>query len=47
MVGLFTALIEIFVDVSVAQVLLLVFVIIFIQFRPQGVITVRSRALEG
>jgi urea transport system permease protein len=47
MVGLFTALIEIFVDVSVAQVLLLVFVIIFIQFRPQGVITVRTRALEG
>jgi urea transport system permease protein len=47
MVGMFTALIEIFVDVSVAQVLLLVFVILFIQFRPQGVITVRSRALEG
>lgn len=46
-IGLFTALIEIFVDVSVAQVLLLVFVIVFIQFRPQGVITVRSRALEG
>jgi len=46
-VGLFTALVEIFVDVSVAQVLLLVFVILFIQFRPQGVITVRSRALEG
>ena len=46
-VGLFTALIEIFVDVSVAQVLLLVFVIIFIQFRPQGIITARSRALEG
>jgi urea transport system permease protein len=46
-VGLFTALVEIFVDVSVAQVLLLVFVIVFIQFRPQGVITVRSRALEG
>jgi urea transport system permease protein len=47
MVGLFTALIEIFVDVSVAQVLLLVFVILFIQIRPQGVITVRTRALEG
>ena len=47
MIGLFTALIEIFVNVSVAQVLLLVFVILFIQFRPQGVITVRSRALEG
>ncbi len=46
-IGLFTALIEIFVDVSVAQVLLLVFVILFIQFRPQGVITVRSRALES
>jgi urea transport system permease protein len=46
-VGLFTALIEIFVDVSVAQVLLLVFVILFIQIRPQGVITVRTRALEG
>jgi urea transport system permease protein len=46
-VGLFTALIEIFVDVSVAQVLLLLFVIVFIQFRPQGVITVKSRALEG
>ncbi|HQT47873.1 MAG TPA: urea ABC transporter permease subunit UrtB [Acidocella sp.] len=47
MIGLFTALVEIFVDVSVAQVLLLVFVILFIQIRPQGVITVRSRALEG
>jgi urea transport system permease protein len=46
-VGLFTALVEIFVDVSVAQVLLLLFVIVFIQFRPQGVITVRTRALEG
>jgi urea transport system permease protein len=46
-VGLFTALVEIFVDVSVAQVLLLLFVILFIQFRPQGVITVRTRALEG
>jgi urea transport system permease protein len=47
MVGLFTAFVEIFVDVSVAQVLLLVFVILFIQIRPQGVITVRTRALEG
>jgi urea transport system permease protein len=47
MVGLFTASVEIFVDVSVAQVLLLLFVILFIQIRPQGVITVRTRALEG
>lgn len=46
-VGLFTALVEIYVDVSMAQVLLLLFVILFIQIRPQGVITVRSRALEG
>ncbi|OYV38411.1 MAG: urea ABC transporter permease subunit UrtB, partial [Acidocella sp. 20-61-6] len=46
-VGLFTAGVEIFVDVSVAQVLLLLFVILFIQIRPQGVITVRTRALEG
>jgi hypothetical protein len=28
-------------------VLLLLFVILFIQFRPQGIITVRTRALEG
>lgn len=47
MVGLFTALVEIYVDVSMAQVLLLLFVILFIQIRPQGVVTVRSRALEG
>lgn len=46
-IGIFTAAVEIFVDVSVAQVLLLVFVILFIQLRPQGVITVKSRALEG
>jgi urea transport system permease protein len=46
-IGLLTAFTEIFVDVSVAQVLILVFVILFIQIRPQGVITVRSRALEG
>lgn len=45
--GLFSALVQIFVDVSMSQVLLLVFVILFIQFRPQGVIAVRSRALEN
>ncbi|HEX3970631.1 MAG TPA: urea ABC transporter permease subunit UrtB [Stellaceae bacterium] len=45
--GLFSALIQIFVDVSVAQVLTLLFVIGFLQFRPQGVIAVRSRALEN
>ncbi|HUB63306.1 MAG TPA: urea ABC transporter permease subunit UrtB [Methylocella sp.] len=45
--GLFSALVQIFVDVSMSQVLLLIFVIVFIQFRPQGVIAVRSRALEN
>jgi len=47
MIGLFMALSQIFVDVSFAQVLSLVFVIVFLQFRPQGVIAVRSRALDA
>jgi urea transport system permease protein len=46
-IGLFSALAQIFVDVSFAQVLMLVFVIVFLQFRPQGVIAVRSRALDA
>lgn len=45
--GLFSALAQLFVDVSVAQVLLLVFVILFIQIRPQGVVSVRTRALDA
>jgi len=45
--GLFSALAQIFFDVSFSQVLLLAFVILFIQFRPQGVVAVRSRALEN
>lgn len=45
--GLVSALTQIFVDVSLSQVLVLLFVILFLQFRPQGVIAVRSRALEG
>lgn len=44
--GLLSAMSQIFFDVSVAQMLLLVFVIIFIQFRPQGVIAPTSRALD-
>ncbi len=44
--GLFSALIQLFVDVSLSQVLLLVFVILFIQMRPQGVMATRSRALD-
>ncbi|MGI4877478.1 MAG: urea ABC transporter permease subunit UrtB [Janthinobacterium lividum] len=47
MIGLFMALSQIFVDVSFAQVLTLLFVILFLQFRPQGVISVKSRALEA
>ncbi|MGE4409446.1 MAG: urea ABC transporter permease subunit UrtB [Sphingobium sp.] len=44
--GLFTALAQIFVDVSIAQMLMLVLVILFLQVRPQGVVAVRSRALD-
>lgn len=47
LIGLFSALSQIFVDVSFAQVLMLVFVVVFLQFRPQGVIAVRSRALDA
>ena len=45
--GLVSALSQIFVDVSTSQVLVLLFVVLFLQFRPQGVIAVRSRALDG
>lgn len=47
MIGLFMALSQIFVDVSFAQVLTLLFVVLFLQFRPQGVIAIRSRALDA
>jgi urea transport system permease protein len=47
MIGLFMALSQILVDVSFAQVLTLLFVILFLQFRPQGVIAVKSRALDA
>lgn len=44
--GLFSALAQIYFDVSVAQMLMLVLVILFLQFRPQGVVAIRSRALD-
>lgn len=44
--GLVSAISQIFLDVSMSQVLMLLAVIIFLQFRPQGVIATRSRALE-
>lgn len=47
MIGLFMALSQIFVDVSFAQVMTLLFVVLFLQFRPQGVIAIRSRALDA
>jgi urea transport system permease protein len=46
-IGLFSALSQVFVDVSFSQVLTLVFVVLFLQFRPQGVIAIRSRALDA
>ena len=46
-IGLIMAMTQIFVDVSFAQVLTLLFVILFLQFRPQGVIAVKSRALDA
>jgi urea transport system permease protein len=46
LVGLFSAVTQIFTSVSVADVLLLVFVIVFLQFRPRGIVWQRSRALE-
>lgn len=46
MLGLVSAVAQIFVDVSVAQLLLLLFVILFLQVRPQGVVTTKSRALD-
>jgi urea transport system permease protein len=46
MVGLFSAGAQIFTSVSTSDVLLLVFVIAFIQFRPRGIVSVSSRALE-
>lgn len=46
MVGIFSASVQIFTSVSTADVLLLLFVIAFIQFRPRGIVAVRSRALE-
>ncbi|SRR5579875_199800 len=46
LVGLFSASVQIFTSVSFADVLLLTFVIAFIQLRPRGIMVVRTRALE-
>jgi urea transport system permease protein len=46
MIGIVSAMAQVFVDASLSQVITVVFVIIFLQFRPQGVIAIRSRALD-
>lgn len=46
LVGLFSAGVQIFTNVSVADVLLLVMVVAFIQFRPRGIVFRRSRVLK-
>jgi urea transport system permease protein len=45
-VGLFSACAQIFTGVSLADVLLLVMVIAFIQFRPRGIVFKHSRVLK-
>lgn len=46
LVGLFSATTQIFTSVSLSDVLLLVAVILFIQFRPKGIVATHSRLLE-
>jgi urea transport system permease protein len=46
LVGLFTASAQMFTGVSLADVLLLVLVIVFIQFRPRGIVFQRSRVMK-
>ncbi len=45
-IGIFSAVTQIFTNISVADVLLLVAVIAFLQVRPRGIVSQRSRALE-
>jgi urea transport system permease protein len=46
LIGILSAVTQIFTSVSVADVLLLIFVIAFLQFRPRGIVFARTRALE-
>jgi urea transport system permease protein len=46
LIGILSAVTQIFTSVSVADVVLLIFVIAFLQFRPRGIVWQRSRALE-
>jgi len=46
LIGLFSASVQMFTSISLADVLLLVMVIVFIQFRPRGIIFKRSRIMK-
>ena len=46
LVGVFSSSVQLLTSVSFADVLLLVVVVLFIQFRPKGIVVRRSRALE-
>jgi len=46
LVGIFSSAVQLFTSVSFADVLLLVMVVVFIQFRPKGIVVRRNRALE-
>lgn len=46
LIGTFSAVTQIFTSVSVTDVLLLLSVIVFLQFRPRGIVWQRSRSLE-
>ena len=46
LVGSLSVLFQTFVKVSLALVFLLLFVVVFLQFRPRGLVSIRSRALD-
>jgi urea transport system permease protein len=46
LIGVLSAVAETFMSISFAKVLLLLFVVAFLQFRPKGLVVTRSRALE-
>lgn len=46
LIGVASAVAETFTSISFAKVILLLFVVAFLQFRPRGLVATRSRALE-
>lgn len=46
-IGLFNTLFETFTSASIAKVIVFVAVIVFLQFRPSGIMSVRTRGLEA